>query len=561
MKRRLLLGILLIFPAVLFAAPTQRYIVLTRHPFDSAVRALPTDDFSPGPRAAMHIRRFKAIDAFAATLTADQIQRLNDSSEVQLIEPAVERHAMDDAIIPGEQITTYGVRMVNAPQVWPVTQGKAVDGSGPIHVAIIDTGIDYNSPELKAVYKGGTNLVDGTNDPLDNNGHGTHVAGIIAAADDNEGVVGVAPGVDLYAVKVLDACGSGSSENIIAAVDCIIQKKTEIGGHWVANLSLGSDTPDQLEQAEFQKGSDDGILFFAAAGNGYDPTNPTTNLAYPGGYPTVVSVGAVDSTEMIADFSQRGPDLKVVAPGVSVLSTFLAAEVATSDGRQYAGTTPVVVDAQGNPTNGFCLPAPRVPAAPYVFCSYGASASDFPSIVEGKIALIKRGPPPPQTGITFVNKILNAQKAGAIGVILFDHTPNEPLVVPELGGYSNASLVPNFPPTVFISNEDGTALENASGLTTSLSFGFETWALEEGTSMSTPHATGVAALVWAVAPNASATDVANAIEANATNLGDANTYGHGLVNALTAAVSLNPSAFGITTTVPKTIRVPGQRGH
>lgn len=556
MKRRLLFAFLLVFPAVLFAAPTQRYIVQTRHPYAEALQALPTEDFSPGPRAAMRLHHFQFINGFAADLTADQVQRLDDSSEVTYIEPVVERHAMDDSVTPGHQTVPWGVTAVNAPQVWPVTRGQAIDQSGPIHVAVIDTGIDYNSPEFKGVYKFGTNLIAQTNDPLDDNGHGTHVSGIIAAADmgkNVEGVVGVAPGVDLYAIKMLDACGSGTSEDVIKAIEWIIQEKQAIGGDWVANLSLGSDTASPTEEAEFQKGADDGILFFAAAGNSYDATNPTA-IAYPGGYSSVEAVGAIDNTDQIASFSQRGPNV-VVAPGVAVLSTFISAEVATSDGQHYAGTMPEIVKTDTppyTPLDGYCLTQPKV-SAQFVPCGLG-NPSDFPSSVKGKIALIQRGT------LTFLAKEQNAQAAGAIGVIVYDNL-DESLQTSVFGPYTNPSTVPAFLPYLFISQADGQALQNTPNATLTMDFGFETWALLDGTSMATPHATAAAALAWAVAPTATNTAVATAVENTATNLGDANTYGHGLINALAAAESLNPAAFGIGATVPPTGRAMGRRGH
>ena len=251
---------------------------------------------------------------------------------------------------------------------------------------------------------------------------------------------------------------------------------------------------------------------------------------------------------------------------MTVLSTFVAADVATNDGRTFAGTTPVIVtDDAGDLLNNFCLPSPNVTTAPFVFCGFGGSASDFPASVSGKIALIQRGPAAPATGVKFVDKILNAKNAGATGVILFDHTA-EGLLTPALGNYSTPSSVPNFPPTVFISLADGNALKASPGATVSLGFGFETWALESGTSMSTPHAAAVAALVWAAAPTATANDVTNAIENTATDLGDAgfdNTYGHGLVNAFEAAKQLNPAAFGSGGTPEPptpTGRAPGRRG-
>jgi len=295
MKRLALFALMLALPAAVFGS-TQRYIVVTHHPYREAVRSLPREDFDPAERAEMRVREFSVINGFAADLTDEQASRLVQSGEVDNIEPVLERHVLADSVTSGQQTTPYGVSMVNAPAVWPVTKGAAINGTGPIHVAVIDTGIDYNSSELHAAYKGGHNFITGSDDPLDDFGHGSHVSGIIAAADDNQGVVGVAPAVDIYALKVLDQCGSGSNENVIHAIDWIIQKKADIGGNWVANLSLGSSDSSLVEQTAFQRGSDAGIIFFAASGNSYD-TNPVDGLSFPAGYPSVVSVGAIDSTQ------------------------------------------------------------------------------------------------------------------------------------------------------------------------------------------------------------------------------------------------------------------------
>src|SRR5216117_2950062 len=129
-------------------------------------------------------------------------------------------------------------------------------------------------------------------------------------------------------------------------------------------------------------------------------------------------------------------------------------------------------------------------------------------------------------------------------------------------------MVPTFLPYVFISQADGNTLKNSPAGQLTLGFGFETWALESGTSMATPHAAAVAALAWAAAPTASATDVTNAVINSAKDLGDAGVdtvYGHGLVSALDAAKALNPGAFGSGGTPPPTPpangRNPGRRGH
>ncbi len=559
MKRFAALVLAFGFPVVLFGATSQRYIVTTTQPFEIAQRSLPREDFEPGVRATLRIREFSVINGFAADLTDAQATRLVQSGEVEDIEPVVERHVFADSVTPGQQTTPYGVTMVNAPSVWPVTKGRAINGTGPIHVAVIDTGIDYHSTELQGAYKGGHNFVANNEDPFDDFGHGSHVSGIIAAADDRNGVVGVAPGVDIYALKVLDQCGSGSSESVIASIDWIIQKKQASGGNWVANLSLGSSDSSTAEKTAFQRGSDAGIIFFAASGNSYD-TNSVDGLAFPAGYPSVVSVGAVDVNQTVAVFSQRGPGLKVVAPGVNVLSTVVGAQVATSDGHSFSGATPSIVkNDKLDPLAGYCLPAPNA-SGPFVFCGLG-NPTDFPASVTGKIALIKRG------DLKFVDKVKNAKAAGAIGVILYNNVDDPVVVSPAFGNFTTISSVPTFLPTVSISRVDGEALQTTPNATVTLSFGFEGWALESGTSMSTPHATAVAALVWAAAPTASATDVANAVINTAKDLGDSgvdNVYGHGLVNALDAAKQLNPGAFGSGGTpppTPPTGRTPGRRGH
>ena len=561
MKRLSIVALLSLFPAIVLGS--THYIVITAHPFEEAVQRLPREDFEPaaGKRAAVAANPFHVINGFDAELTDDQVTRLIASGEVEDIEPVVERHVMDDTIVAGAQTTPWGITAVNASQVWPVSKGRALNGSGPIHVAVIDTGIDKNAPELAAVFRGGHNFITGTDDPQDDFGHGTHVSGIIAAADNNSGVVGVAPAVDLWGLKVLDSCGSGSSSNVIHAIDWITTEKQAIGGNWVANLSLGSDTPSSSEQAAFTAGIQAGIIFCAAAGNSYN-SNPVDGLSYPAGYPGVLSVGAIDDTRTVASFSQRGADLSVVAPGVQVLSTVVAASVNTSDGHSFLGQQPAVQDLTGATMQNYCFAAPNVTAG-FVFCGFGGSASDFPTSVRGKIALVSRG-----NNITFKQKAQNAGTAGAIGIVVFDNLPaSDPNSLanggPSLGQYGSPGLVPTFIPFLAISQADGQTLQGLTSANVTMGFGFEGFALESGTSMATPHATGVVALAWSVAPNAANTVVRDAVINTAQDLGAPGVdtvYGHGLVSAIDAAKQLNPAAFGMPITPqPPSGRPPGRR--
>jgi serine protease len=563
MKRCALLALLLALPLSAFAG-TSRYIVVTRHPVISAMRPLPNDDFEP--RVSQGVHTFRSINGFAADLDDNDLAILKRSPNVEYIEPVVERHAFADAIIPGQQVIPYGVSLVNAPAVWPVTEGKSLNGGVPIRVAVIDTGIRYGESELQGAYKGGHNFVANSDDPLDDAGHGTHVSGIIAAADNHDGVVGVASGIELYALKVLDQCGSGSSENIISAIDWIITRKGQIGGNWVANLSLGSDSSSAAEEAAFQRGYDTGILFVASSGNGYD-TNPVDGLAFPAGYSTVMSVGAVDSTSTIAAFSQRGPDLKVVAPGIDVLSTYVSVhevDGVSGAGANIDGYRVLGYDTASSPLT--CSNAPSVTGA-LANCGVG-NVSDFNNVT-GKIALIQRGGTSTVTGqtLTFAEKAKNAKTAGAVGVIVYNNRATEN--ASEVGwAMTNLSSQTDVPAVVVgVTQTEGQQLLAAIGATVTINFSrinsVEGYALLSGTSMASPHAAAVAALAWSVAPTATARQVNDAVVNTAKDLGAPgvdNTYGHGLVNALDAAKQLNPGAFGVQPP-PKTGRVPGRRGH
>jgi subtilisin family serine protease len=554
MKRAALVALLFIVPFTAFAAsaPTQAVIVMTKQSSRFSVKSLSTSFDQSVSADERDVRELPGVHGFAANLTSDDIASLKASGEVVSIEPDYERHAFSDSVTAGQQTTPYGIADVNAPQVWSVTRGKSLSSGPAIHVAIIDTGINYNSTELSGAFKSGFNFVGRNSDPLDDNGHGTHVAGIIAAANDGAGVVGLASDVDLYSLKVLDTCGSGRTSDIISAVDWVVQKKKEIGGNWIINLSLGSDTASTSEQAEFQAASDAGILVFAAAGNSYDGTD---GLSYPAGYPTVVSVGAVDSTNTIASFSQRGPDLKVVAPGVSVLSTFVTPMVATNDSRKLAGLRAEYTDDAGQNaplTFAACPPGTTGITGTYVNCAMGG-ATDFPASVKGKIALVQRGTN------TFYDKAQNAAKAGAIGIVLYDNkvedTPFQPVFATSA---KTAATIPASAPFLMISQADGQSLLATPNVTLTFNNGFEQFALLSGTSMATPHAVGVAALVWATSPNSTADNVSTAIEQTALDLGASgkdNTYGYGLVSAYHAAIRLNAAAFGGKS------RIEGRRGR
>lgn len=222
-----------------------------------------------------------------------------------------------------------GVEMIQAEKIWDQTKGKG------IKVAILDTGCDMTHPDLKERIVGGRNFTgdDGGNPDVynDYNGHGTHVAGTIAAIQSNTGVVGVAPEANLLIVKVLDKNGSGQYEWIINGIHYAIEQKADI-----ISMSLGGpeDVPELREA--IQKAIDNNILVICAAGNEGDGDDSTDEFAYPGSYNEVISVGAIDLERRSSNFSNSNNEVDLVAPGEKILSTYLNGTYATLSGTSMA---------------------------------------------------------------------------------------------------------------------------------------------------------------------------------------------------------------------------------
>ena len=222
-----------------------------------------------------------------------------------------------------------GVEMIQAPRIWEKTKGKGIT------VAILDTGCDLTHPDLKDQIIGGRNFtMDDNGNPdvyNDYNGHGTHVAGTIAAIQNNNGVVGVAPEAKLLMIKVLDKKGSGQYEWIIDGIHYAIEQKADI-----ISMSLGGpeDVPE-LHEA-IQKAVHNNILVVCAAGNEGDGDDSTDEFAYPGSYNEVISVGAIDLERNPSRFTNSNNEVDLVAPGEKILSTYLNGKYATLSGTSMA---------------------------------------------------------------------------------------------------------------------------------------------------------------------------------------------------------------------------------
>ncbi len=246
-------------------------------------------------------------------------------------DPRIAYIEQDAKVYAFAQSLPWGIDRIDA----DISSTKAGDGTGSVtgvRVYIIDTGIQLDHPDLNVV--GGVDFTGkGTAD--DGNGHGTHVAGIVGAKDNGDYVVGVAPGVELFAVKVLGDDGSGSFSNVIAGVDFVTQQKLNNPSlPMVANMSLGArtgSTYNSLDNAVVNS-IKAGVIYSVAAGNdGADAKNYS-----PAHVKEAITVGAYDESNTFAYFSNWGSLLDLNAPGVRILSTYIGSSTATLSGTSMA---------------------------------------------------------------------------------------------------------------------------------------------------------------------------------------------------------------------------------
>ena len=213
----------------------------------------------------------------------------------------------------------WGINRIDADLAWSVTTADS------IKVAVIDTGIDIKHPDLQGNLKGGFSAVSYTKSYNDDNGHGTHVAGIIGALDNTIGVIGVGHKIDLYSVKVLNRRGSGYLSDVIEGIDWAIAS-----GMQVINMSLGTTADVQSFRDAVIRANQAGIVQVAAAGNSGGA------VSYPAAYSQVIAVSATDNTDTIASWSSRGSEIDLAAPGVNIYSTYKGQTYKTLSGTSMA---------------------------------------------------------------------------------------------------------------------------------------------------------------------------------------------------------------------------------
>ena len=257
------------------------------------------------------------INVIAANMPENAIQGLSHNPNIAYVEADAEAHIMDHLTTDNslEYNNSWGVDHIRADSVH--TRNPSNTGVG-ITVCVVDTGINYNHLDLNANYVSGYDFVNGDSDPLDDNGHGTHVSGTIAAEADAAGVIGVAPGAKLIVAKVLDSAGSGSYSNVIAGINWCKDNSAK-----VISMSLGGSSGSTALQSAVDTAYANNILVVAAAGNSGNFKGKGDSVGYPAKYNSVIAVAATDSNDKRASWSSTGSKVEISAPGVSVTSTWL----------------------------------------------------------------------------------------------------------------------------------------------------------------------------------------------------------------------------------------------
>jgi subtilisin family serine protease len=344
--RRLLLGSVLALLvaattplAAAGAAPVRGYIVALKGsvgaPDMVAAQQARSRAFVVG-----HVYR-AALKGYSAVMSAADAQALRADPRVASITP-------DRPVHIDQQTLPTGIDRIDG-ELSSTASGNG-SGSVDVDVAVIDTGIDLTHPELNVV--GGINCSTG-NSFNDGNGHGSHVAGTIAARDNDIGVVGVAPGARLWAVRVLNNRGSGSFADVICGIDWVTAHASTIE---VANMSLsgsGSDSTcgsnvDPMHEAICRSVAA-GVTYAVAAGNQH--VDAATRV--PAAYDEVMTISALadfdgkpggrtaptcraDEDDTFANFSDFGADVDLIAPGVCILSTWKGGGYNTISGTSMA---------------------------------------------------------------------------------------------------------------------------------------------------------------------------------------------------------------------------------
>lgn len=302
---------------------------------------------------------------------SEAVKAFESHNSVEFAEPNATFHASYTPNDPAYQSQQYAPQKVKANQAWDVTQSAS-----SVKIAVIDTGVDYNHPDLAGKVIKGYDFVQDDNDPMDEHDHGTHVSGIAAANTNNGvGMAGLAPKASILAVRVLDAGGSGTLDDVAQGIRYAADQ-----GAQVINLSLGGLLGTQTLKDAVNYAWNKGSVVVAAAGN-----ESSAKPSYPAYYSNAIAVAATDQNDNLAYFSNYGTWVDIAAPGVSIYSTVVGGGY-----ENFSGTS---------------MAAPVVAGVAGLLAAQGRSASEIRTALEDTADNVTG------TGVLFQNGRVNAANA------------------------------------------------------------------------------------------------------------------------------------------------------
>jgi subtilisin family serine protease len=273
------------------------------------------------------INEFESMGMLHAIIPSHAFARIAQNPAVEFVEDDGQFEIAEENTSI-EYAESWGLHDIGAEPVH-----SSNDTGKGVKIGVLDTGIDYKHPELAQNYKGGYDFINNDSDPMDDNGHGTHVAGIIAAARDGKGIVGVAPDAELYALKVSDSSGKGSFSGLVEGINWSIDHGIDI----VTMSITGEGGSKALQKAVETANNEHNILLLAAVGNGGG------HVLYPAAYDQVIGVGSVNRDNALSSFSDTGSQVELVAPGYGIKSTWPGGKYMVMSGTSMA--TPFVTGA------------------------------------------------------------------------------------------------------------------------------------------------------------------------------------------------------------------------
>ena len=475
---------------------------------------------------------FASINVLAVSLPSGKSSDLRSQTGVSYVEPDAVRTPLSldsdlrsSELVPAPGNGLYGLVTTHTVEA----QAAGYTGAG-VKACVADTGLDTRHPDIAPnlldtydvfSHTEGLHATD-VNDlgVASTETHATHVTGIVAGALNGSGIHGVAPNASILEARVLgtqlDGSVSGETSQVMEGVAWLAAH-----GCKVINMSLGGGDRSQAEEALYNQVIQDGTTIVVATGN-----DSASQLSFPGRYQNVISVGAVDSSNHLASFSNTGAQIDLVGPGVDNLSSFPQGQGRDAEVSVNGATV------MGNPAEFSSATAGIT--GPFVNCGQMLTATACGTTPSGQwVAVVQRG------AISFAAKAHNAALAHASAVLLYNNTTVP--VSPTLGTPDDNGTP--WLPTIIISQAAGQAIV-ASLPTSGTLYNIATnWNLDSGTSMATPHVTGVVALILGKNPTLNPHQIEMILDKTATDLGVPNydtTYGYGLVNAQ-AALAATPA--------------------